>query len=103
MITFGATFPTRIVFWVVPTPPSLSVAVRVTTKVPLSGGCSVNEGPLPAANGAPSLVTDQVKRCVSAVPGSAAVAVRLIVSPSNAAAGAPMIDGTGLTLVAVTD
>jgi hypothetical protein len=43
-----------------PAPPSLSVAVRLTTYVPLSSGVKVKSWLEPDANGAPSFVTDQL-------------------------------------------
>ena len=45
----GATLVTAMLLEVEPTPPSLSVAVRVTTYVPLSSGVKLKLAPVPEA------------------------------------------------------
>ena len=63
--TAGATLATAIVSVVVPTPPSLSVAFRVTTYVPLSFGVKVYDAPEPEALAGPAGAT--LVRCAGAV------------------------------------
>ena len=49
IVAVGGTLATAIASVVVPTPPSLSVAVRVTTYAPLSLGVKAKLGPVPVA------------------------------------------------------
>src|SRR5439155_22631734 len=57
IVAVGFTFVTATVLLAVPTPPSLSVTVRVTTYVALSSGVKLNVAALPVLNAAPFFVT----------------------------------------------
>ncbi len=99
MAGVGGRLATAIVSVVVPTPPSLSVAVRVTTYVPLSLGVKMKLAPDAAAYAAPFLVAAQARvrpAAVSAALGSVADPPRLMAVPSVAVViGAPMVGRGG--------
>ena len=102
-VAVGATLVTLIVAEVVPVPPSLSVAARVTTYVPLSSGVNENDAEVPPEpNAKPFFVTLQAyvkPAVVSADEGSVTLEPSVIAVPSGLDAGAPVIVGVGATLV----
>src|SRR5437763_13496883 len=102
IVAVGATLLTATVLVSLPTPPSSSVTVSVTTYEPLSSGVKLKLDVLPEASALPFLVTDQAYVNVSAVPGSVTELVRLIGVPSLLLAGAPTMAAVGLTLLTAT-
>jgi hypothetical protein len=106
MFAVGLTLVTLIVFESVPVPPSLSVALKLTTYEPLSSGVKLSEAPEPVANGFPFLVTVQLfvkPAVVSAELGSATLLPREMAVPSGLEAGAPVIAAVGATLLTVSE
>jgi hypothetical protein len=104
IVAVGLTFVTVIVFESLPDPPSLSVAVTLTTYVPLSSGVKLKLAPDPDAKGLPFFVTLQLRvkpAVVSAELGSVTLLPSEIAVPSGLFAGAPVIAAVGATLLTV--